>query len=247
MFSDVLLTRLESLSNRIRSVVRTPSARAVALSTVDREIDAAMLLTRALLTHRNTLAPVSVLPPEVLARIFHLVALAESSRSKMGSLRWISVTHVCRHWRQVALDDSSLWARISGSTANTAWISEMLARARNAPLAIDLFETPNAETLAMFTAHFAHTHEFRLRGLVAPHNDDNIREICSLEAPALEHFELGADIAPPVTFLRAPFFNGMAPKLRTFSLSQIHVPWSFIPRGQLSQLKITLIGEGAYC
>jgi hypothetical protein len=244
MSLDVLLTRLESLSNQIRSVVRTPSTRDVALSTVDKGIDAAMLLARALLTHRNTLAPVSVLPPEVLARIFHLAALAESSQPEMGSLRWISVTHVCRHWRQVALDDSSLWARISGSTANTTWISETLARARNAPLTIDLFETQDAETLSMFTAHFAHTHEFRLRGLVTPHCDDNIREICSQEAPALEHFELGADIDSPITFFRAPFFNGMAPKLRTFTLSQIHVPWSFIPRGQLTQLKITLFEAG---
>jgi hypothetical protein len=203
-----------------------------------------MLLTRTLLPHRNTLAPVFVLPPEVLARIFHLVALAESSRSKMGSLGWISVTHVCRHWRQVALEDSSLWARISGRPANTTRISETLARARNAPLEIDLLVTPNAEILSMFTAHFAHTHEFRLRGLVTPHFHDNIREICSLEAPALEHFELAAHAGCPVAFLRAPFFNGMAPKLRTFSLSQIRVPWSFIPRGQLSQLKIILtMGE----
>ncbi|KAI0284068.1 hypothetical protein BC826DRAFT_171019 [Russula brevipes] len=239
-FSDVLSTRFESLSNRIRSVVRRPSTRAVVLSTVDREVDATMLLTRALLTHRNTLAPASVLPPEVLARIFHLVALAESSPPEMGSLRWINVTHVCRHWRQVALDDSSLWARISGRSVNTTWFSETLARARNALLEIDLFEHQNAETLSMFTAHFAHTHEFRLRGVVAPHKDDNIREICGLEAPALEHFELAAYTNFPVVFLRAPFFNGMAPKLRTFSLSQICVPWSFIPRGQLSQLKITL-------
>ncbi|KAI0289295.1 hypothetical protein BC826DRAFT_631265 [Russula brevipes] len=244
MFYDVLLAHLESLSNRLRSTVRTPSTRAVALSTVDRGIDAAMLLTRALLTRRNTLAPVSVLPAEVLARIFHLVALAESSRPGMGSLRWIGITHVCHHWRQVALDDSSLWARISGWSAKTTWISETLARARNAPLAIDLFETWNAEILAMFSAHFAHTREFSLRGLVTPHFfDDNIREICSLEAPALEHFELDADIDFPVTFFRAPLFNGMAPKLRTFSLSQIRVPWSFIPRGQLSQLKISLFDE----
>ncbi|KAI0284062.1 hypothetical protein BC826DRAFT_170884 [Russula brevipes] len=239
-FSDVLLTRLESLSNKFRSVVRTPSARAVAFSTADREIDAAMLLTRALLTHRNTLAPISVLPPEVLARIFHLVA--GSPWQKQESLRWISVTHVCRHWRQVALDDSSLWAKISGRMASPTWISEMLARARNAPLAIDLLDKPDAETLAMFTAHFAHTHEFRLRDLVNPHLDDSIREICSLEAPALEHFELGARFFSPITSLREPFFNGMAPKLRTFSLSEIYVPWSFIPRGQLSQLKITVTG-----
>jgi len=39
-------------------------------------------------------------------------------------------------------------------------------------------------------------------------------------------------------------FNGMAPKLRTFSLSQIYVPWSFIPCGQLSKLKISLFCEG---
>ncbi|KAI0280964.1 hypothetical protein BC826DRAFT_975018 [Russula brevipes] len=202
-----------------------------------------MILTRALLTHRNTLAPASVLPPEVLARIFHLVAFAESSPPEMGSLRWISVTHVCRHWRQVALDDSSLWARISGRSVNTTWISETLARARNALLEIDLFKAQNAETLSMFTAHFAHTHEFRLRRVLAPHKDENIREICGLEAPALEHFELAALTNFPVVFLRAPFFNGMAPKLRTFSLSQICVPWSFIPRGQLSQLKITIIGR----
>jgi hypothetical protein len=75
---------------------------------------------------------------------------------------------VCRHWRQVALDDSSLWARISGYQMSTAWISEALARARNAPLAIDLLGTPNPETLAMFPAHFAHTREFRLRGRRAP-------------------------------------------------------------------------------
>ncbi|KAI0289299.1 hypothetical protein BC826DRAFT_1107158 [Russula brevipes] len=208
MSSDVLLTRLESLSNQVRSIVRTPSTRAVARSTVDRGIDAAVLLTYALLTHRNTLAaPVSVLPPEV------------------------------------ALDDSSLWARISGSMAKATWVCEMLARARNAPLSIDLFVKPDAETLSMFTAHFAHTHVFRLRGVVAAYFKHNIRKICSLEAPALEHFELGTDIDSSVTSLRAPFFNGMAPKLRTFSLSQIRVPWSFIPRGQLSQLKITLIAR----
>jgi hypothetical protein len=246
LFSDVILARLESFSDQFRSIIRTPGARTAALSTVNKEIDAAMRLTRALLTHRNALAPISVLPPEVLARIFHLVALAESPWSELQSLRWINVTHVCRHWRQVALDDSSLWARISGYRTSTAWISETLARARNAPLAISLLGTPNAETLAMFPAHFAHTREFRLRGLVAYHFDDNVRNIwniCKLEAPTLEHFELGVAVASPVTFLGAPFFSGVAPKLRTFSLSQVGVPWSSIPCGQLTQLKITLFNE----
>ncbi|KAI0280338.1 hypothetical protein BC826DRAFT_1180853 [Russula brevipes] len=219
------------------------SARAVALSTVDREIDSAILLTRTLLTRRNTLAPVSVLPLEVLSRIFHIVAFAEWPWFRMENFRWIGVTQVCRHWRQVALDDSSLWARISGYRS-TAWISEMLARARNAPLTVDFCGTPNAETLAMLTAHFVHTHEFRLRGLGTPHFGDGVQEICSLEAPAMEHFELSSiSLASPITFLRAPFFKRVAPKLRTFTLSQVRVPWSFIPCGQLTQLKITLLGR----
>ncbi|KAI0290887.1 hypothetical protein BC826DRAFT_1106216 [Russula brevipes] len=159
--SDVLLTHLDFLSNRFRPVVLNPSARAAALSTVDREIDAAMLLTRALLTNRNTLAPISILRPRCSHGYF-TSSRRGASWYELNGFRWISVTHVCRHWRQVALGDSSLWARISGYQISTAWISEALARARNAPLTIDVLESPNPEALAMFLAHFAHTREFRL-------------------------------------------------------------------------------------
>jgi hypothetical protein len=38
-------------------------------------------------------------------------------------------------------------------------------------------------------------------------------------------------------------FKGQAAKLRTFCISQVCVPWSFIPRGQLTQLKITFSDE----
>jgi hypothetical protein len=154
-------------------------------------MDVAVLLPRALLTHRNALARISVLPPEVLSRIFRLVALAEPPPwSELQHLGWISVTHVCRHWRQAA--------RVSGYRASTAWISETLARARNAPLAI-------------FPAHFAHARESHLRGgLVTHHFDDNVRKICNMRVPALEHFELGVAVASPITTLGTPFCNGMS-------------------------------------
>jgi hypothetical protein len=47
----------------------------------------------------------------------------------------------------------------------------------------------------------------------------------------------GAGVASPIAFLGTPFFNGMAPKLRMLSLSKVHVPWSLVPCGQLTQLK----------
>ncbi|KAI0277169.1 hypothetical protein BGY98DRAFT_901925, partial [Russula aff. rugulosa BPL654] len=97
-------------------------------------IDTVKQFIRSLLIRRNTLVPISGLPPEILARVFHVLVHEEPPFSRRRNLGWIRVTHVCRHWRQVALDDSSLWARISGTQANTKWISEMLARAKNAPL-----------------------------------------------------------------------------------------------------------------
>lgn len=224
-------------------MTQTPTARAAALSTIDKEIDAARQLTRSLLSRRNTLALISALPPELLARIFHFHAFAEPAWSTdLRRLGWIAVTHVCQRWRQVALDDSSLWARISGYSASAEWIAETLVRARNAPLAIDLAGTPLPEILAVFPRHISQTRELRLRSLSQLHSQ-SIREICALEAPELEDFELGLSVASPFHFgeiVGKTLFKGRTPKLRTLSLAQLYIPWSLIPRGQLTQLKVVI-------
>ncbi|KAH9985026.1 hypothetical protein BJV77DRAFT_1174720, partial [Russula vinacea] len=87
---------------------------------------------------RYGFTPISLLPPEVLARVFHFLLLEEPPFPIERDLGWRRATHVCRFWRQVALDDSSLWGTISGITTNAELISEMLARSRDAPLDIDL-------------------------------------------------------------------------------------------------------------
>jgi hypothetical protein len=224
-------------------MTQTPAARAAALSTIDKEIEAARQLTRSLLSRRNTLALISVLPPELLARIFHFHAFVEPAWSTdVRRLGWIAVTHVCQRWRQVALDDSSLWTRISGYSASAEWIAETLVRARNAPLVVDLVGTPIPEILAMFPGHISHTRELRLRNLSQLHSQ-TIREICELEAPELEDFELGLSIASPFHFdeiVGKTLFKGRTPKLRTLSLAQLYIPWSLIPRGQLTQLKVVI-------
>ena len=227
-----------------------PGARVAAISAVDKEVEAARQLLRSLLTRRNALASISLLPPEILARVFHFLALEEEPPCSRGqNLGWIRATHVCRIWRQVALGDASLWARIAGSPTNTELISEMLVRARNAPLDvdIDLRRASDPEVLDVFCPHISHTRELRLHGLSTPYSD-SLRGIYSLEAPALEHFQLGVSITSPIT-IRNPggkaLFKGLAPRLRTFSLFQVFVPWSLIPRGQLTQLKIVLFNEAS--
>ena len=245
VFSDVL-SRVASGFNNFGSVTHDHNARLAAISAVDKEVDATRQLLRSLLTRRNALAPISLLPPEILIRVFHLLALDEPPFSSEQNFGWIRTTHVCRHWRQVALSDSSLWARISRIDPvldSALLISEMLARAKNAPLEIDIcifHAVP--DPMHLFPPHLPHTRVLRLHSLTKP-DCGGVREIFSREAPALEHFELRFCGDYPITFQdlgETPPFKGQAPKLRSFCISQVCVPWSFIPRGQLTQLKISL-------
>ena len=201
-------------------------------------------VTPPLHSRRSAVASISVLPPELLIRIFRFYALEEppwSSSVQKKKLGWIGITHVCQRWRQVGLGDLSLWARITGASPSAEWISEMLVRARNATLVVDFAVTPVPEVLSKITPHIFRIRELRLRG-VSVHRSQGLLKICALDAPALEHFELGVSTLVPLTFHQlggTTLFGGRAPKLRTLSLSMISIPWSLIPRGQLTQLKIS--------
>jgi F-box-like len=249
-------TRLESRFNHFRTVIHNPNARIAAIYAIDKEIDeqlkavdAAKQFLHSQLARLKALTPISLLPPEILARVFHLLAFEDPACSRKQNLGWIRATHVCRLWRQVALDDSSLWATISGISANTVLISEMLARSRNAPLNINirLGGTSVREVLRMFLPHLSNTRELRFHGPSMRHTG-SVRGFYSREAPALEHFELMAPVESSITFrdiCGTTLFKGQAPKLRTFSLSQVLIPWSLIPRGQLTRLKIVLFREAS--
>jgi len=222
----------------IRVMAQPPTARTAALSAIDKEIGVFKGLTRSLFSSRNALAPISSLPPELLARIFRFCALVESPWSGVQKLGWIGVTHVCKRWRQVALDDSSLWARIAGVSPSAEWIFEALVRARDAPLLFDIAGRPSPGVLSKFTPHISHTRKLRLPRL-SVHDSRFVREICASEAPVLEYFELGVSDASPITFPAGmTLFKGHTPKLRSFITSHVIIPWSLIPRGQLTQLKI---------
>ena len=261
VFSEAF-ARVESRFNYFLTAIH-PSARIAAISAIDKEIDeqlkavdehhravdAAKQLLHSQLARRNALAPISLLPPEILARVFHILVFEDPACSTERNMGWIRATHVCQFWRQVALDDSSLWATIWGASANTELIAEMLARARNAPLNIDicLNGSSGQEALHMFPPHLSHTRELRLHGpsMLYP---GGVRGIYSREAPALEHFELRVLDSAPITFRDldgTTLFKGQAPRLRTFSLFQVLIPWSLIPRGQLTHLKIALLKEAS--
>jgi len=238
-----LFTLLQSGHNLFRIMTQTPASRTAAYSVINKEIDGARWLVQSLLARRNSLAPISTLPPELLARIFRFLILEDLGRFGVPMEFWFKATHVCRHWRQVALDDSSLWTRVTVMESSSSdWVSEMLVRARNAPLDINLMGEPGPGLLSKFPPHISHTRKLRLCKL-SMHHSEHVKDICALEAPALEHFELEFLARPPVPFrqLAGPtLFKGRTPRLRRLILSQISIPWSLIPHGQLTELKINL-------
>ncbi|KZV70300.1 hypothetical protein PENSPDRAFT_734790 [Peniophora sp. CONT] len=84
----------------------------------------------------------SVLPAELLALIFwHLVMLHPHERQgyirhparPLEALDWISISHVCRRWRTIALDSPGLWCRLYYPRMGPAY-DIFKRRSKNLPL-----------------------------------------------------------------------------------------------------------------
>ena len=132
-----VMTAVEDSSSTTVPVISNPEVIEIARARIDKELDIlnqASKAIRTLKTRRNALAPISrYLPPEVLSEIF--AALKYALRLVLNkNMQWIRVTHVCWHWRSVALSCPSLWSYIDLSYPK--WVLTMLGRSRMAPLVV---------------------------------------------------------------------------------------------------------------
>ncbi|KAF9467122.1 hypothetical protein BDZ94DRAFT_53176 [Collybia nuda] len=125
--------------------------------------------------HQNTL------PPELTSLIFTF-ATHHSHSPNSGSLVPLSISHVSRHWRAIALSTGSLWTSITISPpSNPALISTYLTR--SSPYPIDLtYTTTTTTTTATHTNAYRHQPQ--------PHpteskHDIHIGSIFALIAPHL--------------------------------------------------------------
>ncbi|KAH9841857.1 uncharacterized protein C8Q71DRAFT_845869 [Rhodofomes roseus] len=90
----------------------------------------------ALQNRLNALADVSVLSTEILCRIFMYCApghVSGFSTSWPRPYGWVCMTHVCKHWRIVALSCTTLWVDLL-VTKQYEWMVELLARSKTVPL-----------------------------------------------------------------------------------------------------------------
>ncbi|KAI0054960.1 hypothetical protein BV25DRAFT_1922218 [Artomyces pyxidatus] len=79
---------------------------------------------------------IAQLPVEILGRIFNLCRCPDKERYRAGDCLTplLAVTHVCSHWRDVALSSAYLWTGIS--VHNESLMEAMLARSKELPISL---------------------------------------------------------------------------------------------------------------
>jgi hypothetical protein len=204
---------------------------------------------RALSQRRNELAPISSLPTEIIADI---IMLASAKRNDPG-MPWLNVAHVCRQWRDIALNKRLFWSHINFTNLTSAGAAEILARAKEAPLHLKLdsearfFGRPrwdDARYSAFVKELQAHVSHIR-------HLDISIgtrhllrtafqHTLVASPAPMLEHLSLSILSVPPyeVFYLPNNVFKGTTPRLFSLELQEVAISWTSPLLRGLKYLKV---------
>ncbi|KAH7914826.1 hypothetical protein BJ138DRAFT_1143044 [Hygrophoropsis aurantiaca] len=194
---------------------------------IDAEIISHFDAIQALRARRNSLAPTSLLPPELLTAIFVECVKAHGSQPN-DFHKWIQVAHVCRHWRDIALACPALWNHLVFNDPKVT--QTMITRSKYEPLVIKSdFVTPrNYDGLQVALKYTARTRELHL---VATENLlrtllNDIKD----PAPLLESLSLM--IPPAHTFftleeykIPETLFAGQTPKLNKLVLYKCELMW----------------------
>ncbi|KAK0488989.1 hypothetical protein IW261DRAFT_1414413 [Armillaria novae-zelandiae] len=214
----------------------------LSFSQIDAEIQQREEDVRKLKSQRNTLAPISQLPPEMLSRIFLFV-----SYPRELSLSWINVSHVSQHWRAVALGFSALWS--SPPFMTPTWAHEMLKRSKMAPLTIvaDLtYMTP--KMLAVFEDAMRQVDRSAELSLTGTKTMERYLTNATKRAPFLNKLCISQlythyDASDERIALPCNFFDGQAPRLRHLDLNRCQVQWDTGLMQNLTYLRIVEPGE----
>lgn len=169
---------------------------------------------------------VSTLAEDILRLILLIIHHDDGPAS-----RNIRISHVCRSWRNLALDTAALWTQITFEAGlfecRYEQQAEWLRRSKTAPLDISIRNLsftgwePDSETvLSMIQPHSYRWKSFRLSADVV----ETIKWFCDkltmLHVPELEHFNAACELhtlARPSHAL--DWFQHGAPKLKEFVVS----------------------------
>jgi hypothetical protein len=206
----------------------TPESRDRLRQAIVDEIDSSEASTRALKSRYNELAPISRLPCEVLAAIFSFLSVFAWNKGS-SIFSWIYVAHVCRRWRETALNNPRLWSHINCSELTPVGMAEILSRTKMAPLHLEAYTYRwKMEHLKVFgkqlEAHISHTHHLELSG----YRLSNVVKRLVSATPTLESLSLSHtshQYGLSYTIIPDNLFNCTAPNLTSLMLERCDIGW----------------------
>jgi hypothetical protein len=229
---------------------------------IDDELESLEKTTRTLKLRRNALAPISRLPPEIIAIIFSFLSLPREyarllAGDKQDILAWLRVSHVCHRWREIALNQPRIWSRIDFTTLTSAGATEVLSRSKMAPLELeaDLSDAHwGGDRIDAFakqlSSHVSHTSRLNITADFA--DLQAIIEQLASPAPALEwlslildgegHLRLGI---PSNAIIPHTLFDGTAPRLSRLQLDHCDISWTSPLFKNLRVLELLMLSQVA--
>ncbi|KAG2036935.1 hypothetical protein BDR03DRAFT_1092245 [Suillus americanus] len=233
------MTMLPSLLADVTS--RSATADDAQLRTeIDEDLAALTESMRILRLRRNGLAPISGLPNEILTVIFEYLEEEErlDGYDSEDIPACVTVTHVCRHWRNVALECPTLWRFIS--FYSPFWLDVMLERSKEIPLVVK-YSTPMPldDCLEKVLSHLPRIEYLEFRSWSC--DVGQVMDLLSSQpAPMLKTFKFWARDAAflPTGPISGPIFQGQVPLLRDVEVDYCDLSWSLCTFGGLRTLRV---------
>lgn len=213
---DTMRSRMSSLLDRLNKLQTARTELVRQLEAI--EADSKILQTEYNLLH-NESQPVSVLPCDILAMIFKTAKYtAEGSE--------ITMSHVSRYWRYIALGTPLLWAVMRGVRHLRGRVIAYLERSKAAPIYL-FVEIDSNNVSQMCDVIISHIGRCRELNIISPGYVPGIVEcLSSQHAPLLKHFNFSIHFPMGLSGTHTAlvplqiFANG-APSLTSMSLERL--------------------------
>ncbi|KAJ3545840.1 hypothetical protein NMY22_g2286 [Coprinellus aureogranulatus] len=162
---------------------------------------------------QNATVPINRLPPEILSQVFLDV---RGKEARVEAASWVTVTHVCRHWRDIALRFTNLWTHLA--FPHPDFTELMLSRSGSAPLHIEAEDSAFGDGRSLDILRKVLSQVARIHTISLESEENEVADVLppSLSgAPILERLVLhGDDWDLPSTF----FDGGVPPRLSELEL-----------------------------